>query len=154
MERTRLGNTLRKGLLVGIALISPALTAHGAGDPVDTSQAVQKSVATDGRARVIVRLRTLEQAAADRQASAERELGRRLDIATRQQRIREQLRGTNHSVRHEFRSLPYIVLEVDAAALVRLQKATADVAQITDDPLLAPTLASSTVTGPGRNRTG
>src|SRR5262245_52135070 len=144
MERTRLGNTLRKGILIGIALIAPVFTAHGAGEPADvTSAAVTKSIDKNGRARVIVRLRTPEQAASDRQAGTDRELERRRDIAARQQRIREQLRGTNHSVRREFQSLPYIGVAVDAVALARLQKAAGDVAQISEDPQFAPTLANS-----------
>ena len=143
MERTRLGNTLRKGILIFIALIAPVLTAQGAGDPVETSQAVEKRISTDGRARVIVRLRTTEPAATDAQVGTEQDLERRRDIATRQQRIREQLRGTNHNVRREFQSLPYTVVEVDAAGLARLQRATGDVAQIAEDLLFAPTLARS-----------
>jgi subtilisin family serine protease len=144
MERTRLGNRLRKGILIGIALVGPVFTAHGADDSTDaTSQAVAKSIDTSGRARVIVRLRTPEQGASDRQAGADRELERRRDIAARQQRVREQLRGTRHSVRREFQSLPYIVVEIDATGLARLQKATGDVAQISEDPLFAPTLANS-----------
>ena len=143
MERTRLGNTLRKGILIGIALIAPVLTAQGAGDPVDTSQAVENKINTDGRARVIVRLRTTEPAVTDRQVGTDSELERRRDIAARQQRIREQLRGTNHNVRREFQSLPYTVVEVDAAGLARLQRATGDVAQIAEDLLFAPTLARS-----------
>jgi hypothetical protein len=122
----------------------PFLAAHAAGDPVVAiSPAVKNSIESDGRARVIVRLRTAEPPAAGRQTSAEREHQRQFDITTRQQRLRESLRGTKHSIRHEFRSLPYVVVEVDAAALARLERATADVAQIGEDLLVAPTLADS-----------
>ncbi|HSD74502.1 MAG TPA: S8 family serine peptidase, partial [Steroidobacteraceae bacterium] len=142
--RTRLRSALRSAILISFALIGPVLSAYGATDAVDvTSEAVKKSVTANGRARVIIRLRTTELPATGRPASTDREQERRLDIATRQQRIRQYLRGTNHSVRREFRSLPYIVVEVDAAGLARLQQAIEDIAQIVEDPLVAPALASS-----------
>jgi subtilisin family serine protease len=143
MERTRFRSALRSSLLIGYVLISPTLVAHAAGEPaVATSRAVENRIHSDGRARVIVRLRAPEPASAG-QADAERDRQRVLDIGTRQQRIRNNLRGTDHRVRREFRSLPYIVVEVDAAALARLQAASGDVAQIAEDVLLAPTLADS-----------
>jgi subtilisin len=146
MQTERSRNLLRSGiLLVGIALIALAQDVQGAGQAGSdlTSQSVKKSISEHGRARVIVRLRAAQTAPASARLSGSQELQRRLDIATRQQRIRDQLRGTNYSVRREFRSLPYVVIEVDAAGLARLQQATSDVAQIAEDPLFAPTLAES-----------
>ena len=144
MERSRLLSGLRSAFLISIALIGPCPSAYGGNETADVSlQAVEKSIAADGGARVIVRLRTTETPATGRATSAEREQEQRLDIATRQQRIREYLRGTKHSIRREFRSLPYVVVEIDAAGLARLQSATGDVAEIDVDVLLEPTLANS-----------
>jgi subtilisin len=145
MERIRLRNILRSArMFVGLALVGLAVSAHGASETADVvSQDVKKSIAAGGRARVVVKLREAEPLAAGRQMDADREQQRRLDISTRQQRIRALLRGANHDVRREFRSLPYVVLEVDAQALTRLQKATGDVAQIVEDRLFEPSLANS-----------
>jgi subtilisin family serine protease len=145
MQREWLRNILRPGsLLVGLALIALAQDAEGAGQTSDvTSQDVKKSISEHGRARVIVRLRAAQAPQAGARVSGNQEVQRQLDIAARQQRIRNSLRGTNHSIRREFRSLPYLVVEVDAAGLARLQQATGDVAQIVEDSLFAPTLADS-----------
>ncbi len=145
MERIRLRNILRPGmLLIGLALIGLAVSAQGATKAGDVaSQDVKKSISANGRARVVVKLRMAEPLVADQRSSADRERKRRLDITAGQQRIRDQLRGTNYSVRREFRSLPYVAVEIDAAGLARLQKATGDVAQIVADPVFAPSLADS-----------
>ena len=145
MERIRSLSSRRIGTsLLGLVLLGVLASAHGAPETRDVASAgVKKSIGVEGRARVVVRLYTTEPAATALVVSEDRERQRQLDIATRQQRIRDQLRGTSHSVRREFRSLPYIVVEIDAAGLARLQRAIGDVAQIVEDPLLEPSLAVS-----------
>src|SRR5262245_59887959 len=145
MERIGLRSILRSArLLVGLAIVGFAVGAHSATENTDiVSQGVKKSIAAGGHARVVVKLREAEPLVAGRQMAADREQQRRLDISTRQQRIRALLRGSNHNVRREFRSLPYVVLEVDSQALARLQGATGDVAQIVEDRLFEPSLANS-----------
>ena len=67
---------------------------------------------------------------------------RRARIAAAQGQVLGRLRGLSHRVLHQYRTVPYLALEVDSQALTELE-ATATVRRVFEDRLLKPVLAES-----------
>ncbi|MDJ0939477.1 MAG: S8 family serine peptidase, partial [Woeseiaceae bacterium] len=143
-RRTRLS-----ALLVAIAsvvLLPGPDIANAAIQSNSVSAEVRERIETDGKARVIVKLRQARQQAISKDsrlaaAPAERVARMRANAS----RVREQLRGTGYRVRREFASVPYMAIEVDAAGLARLEAMGAEVEGVYPDVLMKPQLGSSVV---------
>ena len=102
-----------------------------------------KKIQDEGRARVIVKLRTPSSIRNEKGMARSTKQRQRAEIAAAQRSVRSRLQGLRHAVRHEFKSIPYIALEIDAAGLARLEAAGFDVEAIYEDRLAKPFLAES-----------
>ncbi|MBZ0089617.1 MAG: S8 family serine peptidase, partial [Thermoanaerobaculia bacterium] len=107
----------------------------------DVVSRLEERVLRDGTLRVIVGLdeRFVPEGAL---ATAERRTGQRAAIAAAQEATLSQLEGTGYRVIARFRSIPYLALELDAAALSRLI-ALDRVVSLHEDVAVPPALASS-----------
>jgi subtilisin family serine protease len=118
-------------------------SAVGATQSGVASQETINTIQNEGRARVIVKLHTPHTYRNEIELSRAEVRKQRADIAAVQRRVRDHLRGTSHSIRHEFRIVPYAALEIDASGLARLEAAGLDVESIYEDRLAKPFLAES-----------
>jgi subtilisin family serine protease len=118
-------------------------TQHEAGADGIVSPGVMKKIQDEGRARVIVKLRTPRSIRNEKGMSQAVKRQQRADIAAAQGRVRGHLQGVGHLVRREFKTIPYVALEVDAAGLAILEAAGFDVEKIYEDRLAKPLLAES-----------
>ena len=123
----------------------PAAAASSPGNaPAERVPTALRDRALQGRVRVIVELdqsggpQGPEGAMAGPSAIA----ARRARIAAAQGQALGRLRGLSHRVLHQFRTVPYLALEVDSQALTELE-ATATVRRVFEDRLLKPVLADS-----------
>ncbi len=120
----------------------PVLSQAAEPSGLASAEVIEK-IRSEGRARVIVKLRTLRAYRKELQMSQAAAANQRAEIKSIQRRIKNALRGAGHKIRHEFASVPYLALEVDAAGLARLAGARFDVEAIYEDRLAAPLLAES-----------
>ncbi len=137
--------TLRLGLggLFCMLLFSVGGPSFAAEHDNVTADSLRTTIQKEGRARVVVKLRMSQQR---RNANALANLSAvsyRAEIRSKQQNVRDRLWGTAHRVRREFRSLPYVALDVDAVGLARLETAVVDVQGIYEDILVEPLLSES-----------
>ena len=120
-----------------------AESAVGATQSGVASQETINTIQNEGRARVIVKLRTLRTYRKEMGLSRTAARQQRVDIAAVQRRVRNHLRGTSHVIRREFKTVPYIAVEIDAEGLAKLEAADLDVESIYEDRLAKPFLAES-----------
>lgn len=125
-----------------ILLADVGFAQNGAASP-RISQTVREQLAERDTARVIVKLRTPSLHRAEGRLDRAARRAQRRDIASRQVRLIDRLGGRGLRVVHRFRTVPYVALEVDAAALARLEGAGLDVERIAADRLAKPLLADS-----------
>jgi len=118
-------------------------TQHEAGADGIVSPGAMKKIQDEGRARVIVKLRTPRSFRNEKGMSRSAKLRQRAEIAAVQRSVRSRLQGLRHAIRHEFKSIPYVAMEIDAAGLARLEAAGLEVEKIYEDRLAKPLLAES-----------
>jgi subtilisin family serine protease len=100
--------------------------------------------AREGRVRVIVELnprsgRHVPEGRLSRLAAA----AQRSEIRSAAARVAGRLRFRARDEVRDFETVPYLVLDLDAAGLAALESASADIVQVVDDAILRPTLADS-----------
>lgn len=106
-------------------------------------QAVKEKIRKEGSARVVVKLDMPRQYRREAAMSRSAALRQRADIRAAQRNLRDRLRGTAHKVRREFASVPYMAMDIDAAALARLQSAGPDGVEVYEDIAVEPLLDGS-----------
>ena len=126
--------------LLYFGAVEPAVGATQSGV---ASQETINTIQNEGRARVIVRLHTLRTYRNEMELSRTAVRQQRADIAAVQRRVLKHLRGTSHVLRREFKTVPYVALEIDAEGLAILEAAGLDVVSIYEDGLAKPFLAES-----------
>ncbi|MGI9343206.1 MAG: S8 family peptidase, partial [Gammaproteobacteria bacterium] len=138
-----MGLTGRLLVLSLFILIADSGFAQNGGTSPRVSQTVREQLADRDTARVIVKLRAPALHRAEGRLDRAARRAQRRDIARRQLRLIDRLAGRGLRVVHRFRTVPYVALEVDAAALARLEAAGLDVERIAADRLAKPLLADS-----------
>jgi subtilisin family serine protease len=98
-----------------------------------------------GRVRVLVELRLATGAHVPEggAATADAIFAQRLAIARASGRVLARLRGSAHRVVHQYQTIPYLALDVDAATLDLLSSSDTDVIRVVGDGLLRPILSGS-----------
>ncbi len=129
-------------LLLLLLTCGPVL-AQVAADAPSVSPAVRQQLSETGNARVIVKLRMQQAHRAEGRMARWKARAQRRDIAAGQGRLIGKLRSRGVRVVHRFKTVPYLALEVDAAALAELEAAGVDVERIAADRLAKPMLAES-----------
>jgi subtilisin family serine protease len=128
--------------LVGI--LSNEMAPPRAAAQAEIAQAARQRVRRAGHARVLVELKlptphvpegTLGSAAAVQ--------GQRQRIEAQRLRLLSQLPGVAYRLIHQYQTLPYVALDVDASALAALEALDSDVIRVMDDDILKPSLAQS-----------
>ena len=134
---TALGSSLI--LLIGGLAPSP----RAAGGPVVPTALLERA-AREGRVRVIVELnprsgRHVPEGRLSRLAAA----AQRSEIRDAAGRVISNLRLGARDLVYRFDTVPYVVLDVDAAGLAAIERSPADIVQVMDDPILRLALAES-----------
>ena len=119
------GPQLGRGLFLGIALLAGAQTAAAQGSPPTFDELIAKAT-RQGSLRVIVEVVTDGSPPFPREA-----------IAQAQDRVLQELAGTNHRVIRRYATIPFLGLTVSADALRRLA-GSLFVAGIREDQLRKP----------------
>ena len=116
----------------------------GADDRPRVPDAVRDRIQRDGSLRVIVELRLPAgvHQPEGRLRSAAAAVAQRRDIASVQSRVLVRLAATAHRTVHRYRTVPFVALEIDPAALAELE-ASGEVLRVAEDRLLRPLLAES-----------
>jgi subtilisin len=131
-----LGSTLI--LLAGSLMPAP----RAAGGPV-IPQALSARAARDGRVRVIVWLNPRSGPhVPEGRLSGLAAAAQRTEIRAAAGRVISNLRFAGRDLVHRFDTVPYLVLDLDAAGLAAVEQSP-DVVQVMDDPILRPALADS-----------
>jgi subtilisin len=128
---------------VGAALIVLATVPRAAEEPVVPASLVDRAL-REGRVRVLVELnprsgRHVPEGRLSRLAA----MAQRREIRAAAARVVAKLRFGARDQVHRFDTVPYLVLDTDAAGLAAIENASPDVVQVMDDPLLRPFLAES-----------
>jgi subtilisin len=144
----------RRGLGLALLAVWALIVGVGAGAlPTESSaaagglvpQKIQDEVQRDGLARVIVELRLPagRHVPEGKLANVAVRLAQRRDIATARAQLLTRLRPTSHRVIHEYKSLPFMALEIGPDALRELATSSLHVTRIIEDGLKRPSLAQS-----------
>ena len=99
--------------------------------------------ARDGRVRVLVQLNVPGGHQAEGRVPGAAAVAQRQRISALQARILSRFAPADHQVIHRYRTVPYIALEVNAAALDALERSPSDVVQVLEDPIVRPVLIDS-----------
>ena len=139
-------------LVVAAGILAAAVASERVGAPgiarADTvlvSPRVTSQVASTGRARVIVELQlpgSVWVPEGDLPTLAAVAF-QRAGIAASRAQVLSRLQGLNHTVVHQFDSVPYVALEVQADALQELEAPAASVLRVVEDTLHEPMLPQS-----------
>ncbi|MFW2403360.1 MAG: S8 family peptidase [Gammaproteobacteria bacterium] len=124
-------------------LVCGPLLAQAVVDAPSVSPTVRQHIQEDGKARVIVELRMNKAHRAEGRMNRSKVRDQRREIANGQGRLIGKLRSRGARVVHRFKTVPFLALEVDAAALAELEASGIDVARIAADRLAKPMLAES-----------
>jgi len=126
-------------LLAGGLVPSP----RAASGPI-VPKALLDRAARDGRVRVIVELNLPSgRHVPEGRLSGLAVAAQRSEIRAAAGRVISNLRFAARDLVHRFDTVPYVVLELDAAGLAALERSSGDVIQVMDDPILRLTLADS-----------
>jgi subtilisin family serine protease len=134
-------------LLTGLVVVRPApaeTASPQVSAPAERLPAKIRDLALQGPVRVIVELNVSSGGPQlpEGKMSGPAVAARRARIAGAQGRALGRLQGLSHRVLHQFRSVPYMALEVDSQALTELS-ASPDVSRVFEDRLLRPSLMDS-----------
>lgn len=128
-------------LILLVAGLAPS--PHAAGEPV-VPQALRDRAAREGRIRVIVELNPQSgRHVPEGRLSGLAAAAQRREIRAAATRVLSTLRSGARDLVHRFDTVPYLVLEIDAAGLAAIENSAADIVQVMDDPILRPVLAES-----------
>ncbi|MEE8245105.1 MAG: S8 family serine peptidase, partial [Pseudomonadales bacterium] len=127
--------------LVGVYL---AGTAFAAPPAEVVSAEVTEMVELEGHARVIVKLRTARPLSRESTLIDVAVQRQRAEIARVQRDASSRVKGTGSRMLREFKSLPYIAMDVDAAGLANLTSQDSPVESVYLDRVLYPLLVEST----------
>ena len=131
-------------VLLGSALASVRAPAAETSQPPRVPQALQERAQREGSARVIVELRLGSGKGAPEGLlpGTQAVRSQRSEIAAVQDRVLTRLASRSHRLHHRFGAVPFVALDVDAAALAALE-ADPEVERVVEDRLVAPVLAQS-----------
>jgi subtilisin family serine protease len=126
------------------------VSLHAAGATIAAPRAdvvtteVAEKVELEGHARVIVKLRTAQPLRRESALSDSAVKRQRAEIARVQRDAGDRVRGTGSRMLRQFKSLPFIAMDVDKAGLARLTSQGSPVESVYPDRVLHPLLAEST----------
>src|SRR6266850_197100 len=131
--------------LAALLVLLPARLAFAAEPSAGlVPQAVHDKAQQNGWTRVLVEVATPGRLlTAEGALSASAVAGQRAGIATAQNAALGRLAATGAAVVHRYRSVPFLALQVDAAALRELDAARAEVIRVVEDQLSLPLLYQS-----------
>jgi len=139
-----------KAKLIPIAAYALVLLLVGAGSETLYAQTlpriaptVVESISSQGRTRVLVELAVADRPRGMSRRSAAQDTEHRAKIAVQRQLLLSTLGRGSHRVVHEFANTPYVALDIDAAALAKLEAAPSVAVRVLEDSLLRPSLANS-----------
>src|SRR5262249_15265473 len=146
LKCARAGRAALLAIVFGIGIVAPAGVSNPlrAAGPREVSQSLRDRARQNGRVRIILELQlpsphlpeaTLRSAA---EISTQRQL-----IAAQRARVFSKLPVAAYRLTHEYRTVPYVALEVAPAALDVLAMLDADVARVIEDRIAHPVLADS-----------
>ena len=146
MNNTRLTTTVRTGL-AAIAALAVVLASHQAstqaqGGPPRVPRELRDRAAREGRVRVLVELSLPGHVPDGRLSNRLARLGQRQRLSALQSRVLSRLSPLSRRVVHQYATLPYVALDVDASALAALDNAP-DVIQVLEDRIVRPVLTES-----------
>ncbi len=115
------------------------------GADVVVSQNVKDQVARGGRARVIVELRLPMGAHVPegQLPTFAAVAAQRSDIASAQAQVLSRLQSRGHAVVHQFKTVPYLALDVESDALAEVEASGFHVQRVVEDTLNVPSLPDS-----------
>ena len=127
------------------ALFGSAQTPPGQSRTPNVQQQVRDRASRGDRVRVIVELNLQSggHIAEGRLLGGAAVAAQRRAISESRTRILARLSQANHRVVHNYQSLPYLAVELDAAALAILESAGDDVLSVMEDKIVRPVLAES-----------
>jgi len=133
--------------LLALALVSERAVAPAPAGADDflVSPEVKAQIANQGRARVIVELQPGPGAHVPegQLPTAAHVAAQRANIAFAQSQVLSRLQGRGHALVHQFQTVPYLALEVEADALAELAASTFYVRRVLEDTPNAPLLSES-----------
>jgi subtilisin family serine protease len=128
--------------LVGI--LSSEMAPPRAAAQAEIAQAARQRVRRDGRARVIIELKLpTPHVPEGTLGSAAAVVGQRQRIEAQRLRVLSRLSATPYRLIHQYQTLPYVALDVDASALAALEALDSDVVRVMNDDIVQATLAQS-----------
>jgi subtilisin len=140
-------------LLAGLCVVAgpPEAGAADVGTPPQrvgpglVPQRVEDAVRRDGSARVIVELRLPSgpHVPEGRLATLAARAAQRRDIATAGTQLLARLQGTSHRVIHQYKSIPFVALEIGPDAMRELAASGLQVARVMEDGVRHASLAQS-----------
>src|SRR5262245_58264706 len=145
-ERRTVLHFLTVGLvLLGATLAAPMALAAPSSGGSPVPQAIRDRVLREGSVRVIVQLRLPSgpHVPEGRLPSQAAVLAQRVEIGATQASLIARLAGSRHRVLHQYRTVPFVALEVDRGAVAILDASGAEVRRVVEDRLVAPVLAQS-----------
>ena len=138
--RARRAAALASWVAVGLCLLAASLVSAEEARRAVPDALVQKASA-EGRVRVIVELGGAGAVPESELSSVTAVAGQRARIAADRASVRAALRGLGHRVLHEFKTIPYMGLEVDPDALRMLGALPGLATRVHEDTLVRPALA-------------
>jgi subtilisin len=131
-------------LIAGLVLLAPPPETHAA-NPGIVSQQIQDRVQRDGSARVIVELQlpSGRHVPEGRLASIAARAAQRQSIANTGTQLLTRLQGSSHRVLHQYKSIPFLALEIGPDALRELNNSSLQVRRIFEDGIKHVSLAES-----------
>lgn len=134
-------------LAIGFATMLPSLNLDPrsrASEPdVLLPTALQQKAVDEGKIKVIVKLNPEFQQPTGVSALFSQSLDEKELLDKSQQAVADGIKETDHKVRHEYETMPYMALEVSPQTLFELQKLKGDVVEVVEDPVFEPLLDDS-----------
>ncbi len=117
---------------------------YAAGAQAEVTQGARDHVRRSGHARVLVELKLpTPHVPEGRLGSAVAVLGQRQRIQAQRARLLSRIPAASYRLVHQYQTLPYVALDVDASALAALEALDSDIVKVVDDEIVRPTLAQS-----------
>jgi subtilisin len=128
--------------LVGI--LSNETASPRAAAQTEIAQTARQAVRRAGHARVIVELKLpTPQVPEGALGSAAAVFGQRQRIVSQRIQLLSKLSPAGYRLIHQYQTLPYVALDVDASALAALEALDSDVVRVMNDEIVTPGLAQS-----------
>ena len=125
-------------------ILSNRMAPPRAAAQADVAQGAREHVLRAGHARVIVELKLPSPHVPEGTlGSAGAVLAQRQRIQARRAGLLAKLPAATYRLVHQYQTLPYVALDVDASALAALEALDSDVVRVMDDEIVRPSLAQS-----------